>query len=171
MNNVSTNVEIQCLGFSDSTKKKKVINSETPHSTRRRPKGELDFGRFCSSRASTSVQTPVSGILLEVSAAPHAHAPSRGVRRRAPPTSDPLTCSSRGRAGAVAPAEGAAAGHGRGAARCPAPSEASRTAVRRGSRPGCELRVALGQRRAHLAAEPPRTMRLRQSEALSFRDR
>lgn len=71
MNNVSTNVEIQCLGFSDSTKKKKVINSETPHSTRRRPKGELDFGCFCSSRASTSVQTPVSGILLEVSAAPH----------------------------------------------------------------------------------------------------
>lgn len=52
-------------------KKKKVINSETPHSTRRRPKGELDFGRFCSSRASASVQTPVSGILLEVSAAPH----------------------------------------------------------------------------------------------------
>lgn len=71
MNNVSTNVEIQCLGFSDSTKKKKVINSETSHSTRRRRKGELDFGRFCSSRASTSVQTPVSGILLEVSAAPH----------------------------------------------------------------------------------------------------
>lgn len=67
------------------------------------------------------------------------HAPSRGVRRRAPPTSDPLTCSSRGRAGAAAPAKDAAAGHGRGAARCPAPSEASRTAVRRGSRPGCVL--------------------------------